>query len=114
MKAAFQDELTGHGKVIVIGADCMRLEKEHIIKALHTLDHVDVVLGPSTDGGYYLIGLSALQPILFQNINWGTDLVFEQTLDKIGEQGLSMALLEELYDIDYKEDWERWKNEAPK
>lgn len=60
----------------------------------------DVVLGPSDDGGYYLIGLNKLNPSLFENIPWSTDRVLDQTRARAQELGLKVHLLQTWYDVD--------------
>lgn len=60
----------------------------------------DIVLGPSIDGGYYLIGLRKLQKEVFVNINWGTREVFHQTKEIIKTGGLNVSFVPECYDID--------------
>ena len=68
----------------------------------------EVVIGPATDGGYWLIGLRQPEPSLFENIPWSTVTVFETTLSRIREKGLSCHVLRELSDIDLREDWEKF------
>src|SRR4029079_19481653 len=63
----------------------------------------DVVIGPSDDGGYYLIGIRKSQPRLFEAIDWSTDRVCAQTLERAAEIGLSVCLLPACYDVD-----DRW------
>ena len=105
-------------RTLAIGADCPDISCQHIQQAFDALERQDVVLGPASDGGYYLIGLR--QPpnsipdtpmeSLFQGIDWSTPRVFQQTLQKIQQLGLSYAHLETLSDIDRPEDlaiWER-------
>jgi glycosyltransferase A (GT-A) superfamily protein (DUF2064 family) len=73
------------------------------------------VIGPATDGGYYLIGLSRLEPALFDAITWGTDQVLAQTLAAAQAQGLTVELLTPLTDVDRPADlpqWERIAREA--
>lgn len=106
----FQFNLDRYKKLIIIGADCPGLKSKHLDKAKRALDIVDVVLGPSDDGGYYLIGLKKAHPSLFENIPWSTETVFEETLSRIKALHLSLYLLPELYDIDDVEDWKRWQN----
>jgi len=59
-----------------------------------------VVLGPSRDGGYYLIGLKAPEPALFEGMEWGSDTVCAATRDRIRRLGLSVTLLPEMEDVD--------------
>ena len=61
---------------------------------------VDVVLGPSDDGGYYLVGMKQMQERLFQEIDWSTERVFEQTIERANELRLKLELLPVCYDID--------------
>ncbi len=105
LKQAFNEAFTaGAQRVVTIGCDCPGLSKEHISRAFDALYFHDLVLGPATDGGYYLVGLKFPHDELFDNIPWGTDMVCETTIS-IGQQlGLSIALLEELHDVDRPED----------
>ncbi len=101
MRNAFR-EVFSHGaaKAIIIGTDCVEISDEIISQAFDALDLVDVVLGPAEDGGYYLLGLKKQIPEIFDDIDWSTELVFNQTLRKIEEQGLKFLLLKKLRDID--------------
>jgi hypothetical protein len=103
----------GAKKVLLIGSDCPGINPSIIKSGLRHLETHDLVLGPAADGGYYLIGLSAhIQALssgqeyglLFQNIDWGTGQVLQQTLNQAKQAGLSFALLPELHDIDRPED----------
>ena len=75
------------------------------------LDH-DVVLGPATDGGYYLLGLRALRPELFAHKNWSTATVLAETLADVRRLGLRVALLPELRDVDTAADLAAWRAES--
>ncbi len=90
----------GYGAIIAIGSDCPGLDEACLRRADELLGHTDVVLGPATDGGYYLIGLRRPEPRLFAGIEWSTATVLATTLARIQECGLSYALLEEKDDID--------------
>jgi rSAM/selenodomain-associated transferase 1 len=94
----------GAPAVMAIGADVPRLASEILRSALDDLRTQDVVVGPTTDGGYYLIGMRAFHPELFTKIPWGTETVFERTRDTAHESGLSLGLLPKLQDIDRPED----------
>ncbi|NJL76489.1 MAG: glycosyltransferase [Saprospiraceae bacterium] len=111
MHNAFVDALTHHRKAVIIGSDCATLETIHIQKAFEELEQHDVVIGPSTDGGYYLLGIKQVAGFLFENMVWSTETVLEETLKRVSQAGKSYYLLPELTDIDYWEDWERfgWK-----
>lgn len=109
IKAAFQVVFKeGNDKVIIIGTDCPDLNNKKLEKAYKELKTNDVVIGPAADGGYYLIGTSKFYPELFENIDWSTDRVFEQTIRNIEKLGLKSSKLEELRDIDTIEDLRNW------
>ncbi|MBT5322600.1 MAG: DUF2064 domain-containing protein, partial [Verrucomicrobiales bacterium] len=78
--------------------------------AAKALQARDAVIGPATDGGYWLIGLNAPCPALFEGIEWSTGGVLQSTLAKADEAGLSVQLLRELGDVDTGADWERFMN----
>jgi len=105
MAGAFsENEKSGYGKQVIIGSDCSDLTTEHIEKAFEELDEYDVVLGPSEDGGYYLLGMRRFIPELFEGMSWSTDNLYHETLAKISELELSVAELEMLNDIDTLDD----------
>lgn len=114
MKQAFEKSflLNEHELVILIGSDCAELETAHINEAFEKLKKNDLVIGPAKDGGYYLIGMSKFSPEVFDEINWSTSKVLEQTIRKINEHGASFYLLEALNDVDELEDWERVKDKV--
>ena len=85
---------------LFIGSDCAQLTTEILEEAADLLTQVNVVLGPSHDGGYYLIGMDQYYPELFQNIDWSTDKVLEQTISKATDMNLSFTKLSVLSDID--------------
>lgn len=90
----------GYARVIAIGSDCPELDEDCLHRASRALAENDVVLGPATDGGYYLIGLRRPAPRLFEDIAWSTATVLATTQARIQECGLSSFLLEEKEDID--------------
>ncbi len=91
----------GAQAVVCIGGDCPELDQPHFEQAIAALkDDCDVVFGPSEDGGYYLIGLNAAQPELFQDIPWSARNTLNTSLQKAANLGLRVKLLETLYDID--------------
>ncbi len=97
--------LAGHRGVLIIGTDCPYLTADHLQTAADALRRHDVVLGPSHDGGYYLIGFSALHPELFRGISWSTAGVAEQTREVLAKAGLSHFELPTLSDVDVESDW---------
>ncbi|MBI2517028.1 MAG: TIGR04282 family arsenosugar biosynthesis glycosyltransferase [Opitutae bacterium] len=90
----------GYRPVLAIGADCPDLDAACLRRAVLLLGSHDVVLGPATDGGYYLIGLRAPAPRLFADIEWSTSTVLADTVQRAKAGGLSVAQLEERLDID--------------
>jgi glycosyltransferase A (GT-A) superfamily protein (DUF2064 family) len=78
-------------------------------KAFHQLHSHNLVLGPAIDGGYYLIGLHYLRLELFTGINWGTEEVFQSTVNIANKLELSIAYLPQLPDIDRPEDLPIWE-----
>ncbi len=96
----------GFTRIILIGSDCLQLKTNTLEEAVTLLDSNTSVIGPSSDGGYYLLGLNKLFPDLFVNKPWSTDQVFAKTVDDFINNGISYALLEELSDIDDATDLE--------
>jgi hypothetical protein len=103
-------------KAILIGTDIPEISSKHLGVALTELENYDTVLGPASDGGYYLIGMNrdSCSPKLFQNINWGGAGVLNQTLNKIIDLGSDYYLLDKLNDIDTPEDLKKLKQRKPK
>jgi len=95
-------------QVVVIGSDCASLHPSHIETAFSFLQKSDTVIGPTYDGGYYLLGMNKYNPSLFQGINWSTETVFDETVSAITENNLTYTTLDKLSDIDYLEDWKKW------
>jgi rSAM/selenodomain-associated transferase 1 len=109
MKDAFKHSFNeGCDKVILIGSDCPTLSASILREAFEKLETNDVVIGPSKDGGYYLIGMSSFNPEVLDNIYWSTELVLSQTEERVEENNLSLAKLEYLNDIDTEEDWNEY------
>jgi uncharacterized protein len=100
----------GNERTVIIGSDCPGVTPMTLRKAFAALDQCDVVLGPATDGGYYLIGLRSPQRILFQGIDWGSESVLAQTMKRCRASGLRVATLEPLADFDEPEDISAWEN----
>ena len=94
----------GAEKAVIIGTDCIDISNDLISVAFATLDITDVILGPAEDGGYYLLGLKKLIPEIFNNIDWSTNRVLNQTLKTLREKGLRFQLLQTLKDIDTAND----------
>ncbi len=90
----------GFTRIIIIGSDCLQLKTETLEQAVALLESNAAVLGPASDGGYYLLGLTKFYPDLFINKPWSTNQVCSKTIDDFINLGISYALLEELSDID--------------
>lgn len=115
MSNAFQQTL--HRKdckrCIIIGTDCPEIDATLIEYAFGVLKEKDIVIGPCEDGGYYLLGMSRPVPVsfkqgfvpdLFIDIDWSTDRVFKQTMEKVRKNNVSCSILKILADIDTQED----------
>ncbi len=117
MESAFRDAFSrGAVRVVLVGTDCPGLDAPVMRAAFAALRRKDLVLGPATDGGYWLIGLRRPAPALFADMPWSTDSVFERTLDRARSFGLSVRTLEPLPDVDRPEDlpfWEEAKKRSP-
>ncbi|MDJ0736141.1 MAG: TIGR04282 family arsenosugar biosynthesis glycosyltransferase [Nostocaceae cyanobacterium] len=100
----------GAQQVVIIGTDCPSINPEILANAFEQLHAVDLVLGPAADGGYYLIGLCRFIPELFTGIDWGTGLVWQQTVEIAQFMNLSSVYLPTLTDIDRPEDLHIWKS----
>jgi uncharacterized protein len=126
--AAFGDDLTvteqGEGELtdklarvpapaIVIGSDCPGLTPQHLWAAHDTLATEAMVIGPASDGGYYLLGYTDDARFAFEDMPWSTDKVFEETLRRFVAQGIRPAVLPELADIDTADDLEDWPDFLP-
>ena len=91
----------GYKKIAVIGTDSPDLPIEYIKKSFSSLNkNTSIVIGPSRDGGYYLIAMSRYSEEVFKDIPWSTNTVFKITLEKAKKAGLLPALLPEWYDVD--------------
>ena len=110
MSHAFRCTLESYDKACIIGSDCPTIHHELIEEALIKLNEFDFVIGPSTDGGYYLLGMKNHSNELFKDISWSTEKVLSQTIDAIKKIEKTYFLLEELTDIDEENDWLQFKN----
>jgi rSAM/selenodomain-associated transferase 2/rSAM/selenodomain-associated transferase 1 len=110
MAQAFQENFQRKkGKVVLVGTDIPQLTAFHVRIAFKALKRHEMVIGPSVDGGYYLIGLKEMVPELFKSISWGTATVYEDTMEKAEKLGLSVKSLEPLQDVDIPEDLPVWE-----
>jgi rSAM/selenodomain-associated transferase 1 len=94
----------GYNKAVIIGTDCPSLNEEIINEAFEKLNENDVVIGPASDGGYYLSGIKKLHHCLFENVHWSTQTVLIETLSICDSNNLAYFLLPALHDIDEEKD----------
>ena len=99
----------GFGRVIVIGSDSPDLPVSVLNQALENLRSHDAVIGPSHDGGYYLIGFHVdnFRPSVFRNIEWSTEQVFDQTLRHLNQTEVTLQVLPQWQDVDTGRDLDR-------
>ena len=110
MAQAFAEAFGGcAGRVAIIGTDCPGLSAELLRLAFAQLATHDLVLGPATDGGYYLLGMNELHADLFLHKAWSTAAVLPATLADAARLGLRVALLPALADIDSAADLAAWR-----
>ena len=102
---------TEHGyiKILLVGSDSPTLPISYISEAITLLNTRDIVIGPSVDGGYYLVGftvesLETAVPLVFSEIAWSTADVLRQTITRIRATGATLGLLPPWYDVDTAED----------
>ena len=119
MKNAFKDAFErGFSKAVIIGSDIPDLKISILDMAFNSLHANDMVVGPSVDGGYYLIGFrhNSFLPEVFKGISWGTDTVLKDTLKILREKNYRAHFLPEMRDVDTIEDlkalYERNKDTA--
>ena len=96
-----------HDHCILIGTDCPDLNAGILEMACAKIKKHDVVLGPANDGGYYLIAAKQSHPSLFEDIEWSTDSVLSETIERIKAAGLTYSLLPALDDLDTEDDLQR-------
>ncbi|MFY9955478.1 TIGR04282 family arsenosugar biosynthesis glycosyltransferase [Bradyrhizobium sp.] len=94
--------LAEHDCVLLVNGDSPTLPARFLVQAMENLREAGdrMVLGPASDGGYYLIGLKRPHRHLFTQIAWGTETVARSTRERAAEIGLATTLLPEWYDID--------------
>lgn len=101
----------GAAQAVIIGSDSPTLPSEYVARAFTDLENADVTLGPSEDGGYYLIGIKQPQPRLLCDVRMSTPHVLRDTLEIARAEGLNTTLLPGWYDVDTHETFARLQNE---
>lgn len=101
MSGAFRSGFAaGYRRVCITGTDCPGISFHDIINAFDALKDNALALGPSSDGGYYLIGLSEFHPELFEGISWSTGSVLSESVEKACLMKIAYAFLAVMDDID--------------
>ena len=90
----------GYDKCLLIGTDIPTISEEMLTTAFFKLDENEIVVGPTFDGGYYLIGMKKAYNEIFDNTFYGVKSVFENTMLHIRNLGVSCSVINEWYDID--------------
>lgn len=110
MQAGFE---AGYRRVAVVGSDTPHLSPADVEAAFSALDVSDVALGPTLDGGYYLLALKAPEPRLFEDIEWSSGRELAQTFDRTALLELSVTVLGETFDIDVEADLDALRRSIP-
>jgi len=113
MHGVLQMLLADSDQACLIGTDCPDIDMSYIERAFAALAGSDVVIGPAEDGGYGLVGLSEACAQLFEGIDWGTENVMQQTLERAATAGLNTLMLQTIWDVDTPDDWERYRLRDP-
>jgi rSAM/selenodomain-associated transferase 1 len=114
MEGAVAQRLSeGATRMLLLGADCPQISKESVVSSMQDLDRADVVLGPTEDGGYYLLGLKGRHPFLFRDIPWSTEKVLEKTLNILKIHSISYLLRNTFMDVDTLDDYHRARHLEP-
>ncbi|MEL7022080.1 MAG: TIGR04282 family arsenosugar biosynthesis glycosyltransferase, partial [Bacteroidota bacterium] len=87
MRAAFETSFEQCKRVIIIGSDCASLQPQIVDLAFAKLETHPFVIGPTFDGGYYLLGMQQFEPSVFDDIEWSTETVFENTKQRFEALG---------------------------
>ncbi|MEM7591127.1 MAG: TIGR04282 family arsenosugar biosynthesis glycosyltransferase [Cyanobacteria bacterium P01_A01_bin.83] len=110
MRSAFERAFElGNQRVVIIGIDCPDIDQAILNQAFDSLQNQDLVLGVASDGGYYLIGLKQTYSQLFNNVDWGTERVLNQTKTIASKLKLDVGYLRPLSDVDRPEDLHIWQ-----
>ncbi len=112
MQAFFETAFAGGAeKAVLLGSDSPTLPRHVMQEAFRRLDQAPVVLGPTADGGYYLIGAAGSAPPVFEGVAWSTPAVWPDTLERLAAAGLSHQVLPRWYDVDEADDLTRLREE---
>ncbi len=95
--------------VAAIGTDCLDIDESTFSETWNALEFSDCVLGPTDDGGYYLIAMKRRLPELFCDIAWSSEYTLTETMDRASACGFGIRLLRPFHDVDTESDWIRAK-----
>ena len=105
MAHAISFGLQSYDRVVLVGSDCPAIDKCYVLESLEVLsDQVPVVLGPAADGGYALVAMGKMDSRVFEQVQWGTDQVLEQTRERLRQIGWQWRELAVVADIDRPDD----------
>jgi rSAM/selenodomain-associated transferase 1 len=113
MESALAEGLAERDKALIVGSDCPSVDGGYIRQALQALEEVDVVLGPSDDGGYVLIGARTHVAGMLADVSWSTDQALADTLLALERKGLTCSQLSPRWDVDEPGDWRRFTRQFP-
>ncbi len=109
----------GYQRVAVIGSDSPTLPRARLLQALRVLRHIPVVIGPTEDGGYYLLGCRKVEigrtmrlPDIFDGIAWGTSKAYAQTVARLRRERVAFGVLPRWYDVDRPADLKRLQQQV--
>jgi uncharacterized protein len=106
MAAFFESQFqNGPAPTVLLGVDSPTLPLSYIEEAFEKLEETDLVLGPATDGGYYLVGSSGQVPPIFDNMTWSRPSVLEETIGRLSDRRWRLHLLPPWYDVDTPDGW---------
>jgi rSAM/selenodomain-associated transferase 1 len=106
MAVFFAEQLrAGARAVVLLGTDSPTVPVAFVEEAFAELESADVVLGPATDGGYYLVGCAGAVPPLFDGVPWSSPRVLWETVGRLAGSGRRLAVLPPWYDVDTLQDW---------
>lgn len=94
----------GYGKCVLIGSDIPEITVAHLQSGFDALESADVTLGPTEDGGYYLVGMKKPNKAVFEKQEYGTDSVYDNAVAAVKEAGLSFAPAMMCRDVDTPQD----------
>ena len=92
--------------MVLVGTDSPTLPLVLVEQAFQELEQADVVLGPATDGGYYLVGCGRRLPPIFEGVAWSSSRTLTDTIARLADPSWRLALLPPWYDVDTGDDWQ--------